>query len=715
LLAVTLSDIRPSSQDASTYYLAQIYQQQLLQSNGTRISIPSGLSDPSQPFTPPTEAVWVNGLWFLSLLISLTCALLATLLQQWARRYLIVAHPRYRPRRRARIRAFYEQGVKDLRVSWTVEALPTLLHISLFLFFAGLSVFLFGVNHTIFKVVIAWVGLCVIVYAYLTFLPIMYKNSPYSTPLFALVTFCLTSMRRRLFNLYLRLHPNSFSNSPRARHAPFSHSMREVAEEFVLKLVPGIDHASLLWTFESLDEDKDLEKFLEGIPALCSADATTTQQGFIEPNSKKLSSALIGLMNRTLSSNLVPDFVKQRRVIICTNVVDATSLLRPWWTLRRVLLRDWHRFLRCIEFGLLAQRWMNTNDNITAFYAQCAVAVIISTVQEREDRWFRLASGQLGATRSLIRNYLAHGDSVLLANVNHIVRQTVQTSSGSPEHHRTYILDAWSKTLESICKFEIQRTLPKLQHEFCDLWNQLVELAQNDQHPHIENVYTMTLKNIRKLYIALHEGTDASPTAFTTATEDGDPVLDLPFSYPRCTIGEHKHPLGIPELQLAPDGAAGAPLTPGASTTHALPPTQPQGLLPTLSAPARPFTSAAPASPFSGSHYPPTSAAPAPSFPVPQLPAVPLGVAPGFPVPQTAATHDPDVSVAIVGSRDAHVLRTGHSASWPVGRENVAAPPGPSLRPAILSLQGHQPPISGSPDGHGDHENSSRQASRATL
>jgi hypothetical protein len=303
-----------------------------------------------------------------------------------------------------------------LHVSWTVEALPTLLHISLFLFFAGLSVFLFGFDHTTFNVVIAWVGLCVVVYAYLTFLPIMHKNSPYSTPRFALASSFLIGMRRRLFKLFEKfppLDPTIF----------FSHSVRETAEEFALNLRPGIDQPSLLWTFESLYEDRELEEFFGVIPALCSADATTnTQQGFIRPNDRKLSSALIGLTNRTLSSNLVHDFVKKCRMIICTKVVDATSLLRPWWTLRCVLLGDWHRFLRCIEFGLLAQRWMDNKDNITAFYAQCAVAVIISTVQEREGRWFLLASDQLGATRSLIRNYLTHGDSVLLANVNHVVR-----------------------------------------------------------------------------------------------------------------------------------------------------------------------------------------------------------------------------------------------------------------------------------------------------
>ncbi|KAI0246124.1 hypothetical protein BJV78DRAFT_1135861 [Lactifluus subvellereus] len=160
----SVPDIRPNSQDTTAFYVASM-DQLLSQNNGINISIPPALTNPASSFTPPPWAVWVNGLWFLSLVISLACALLATLLQQWARRYLRVTCPRYSPHKRARVRAFYADGVEKLHLPWTVEMLPLLLHISLFLFFAGLSVFLFSVNLTIFKVVIAWVGLCVIVYA----------------------------------------------------------------------------------------------------------------------------------------------------------------------------------------------------------------------------------------------------------------------------------------------------------------------------------------------------------------------------------------------------------------------------------------------------------------------------------------------------------------------------------------------------------------------
>ncbi|KAI0299112.1 hypothetical protein B0F90DRAFT_1577513, partial [Multifurca ochricompacta] len=127
-------------------------------------------------------AIWVNSLWFLSLAISLTCAMLATLLQQWARQYVKVTQPRYSPHKRARIRAFFAEGVDKLHLPWAVEALPTLLHLSLFLFFAGLVIFLFNVNHTVFKIVMCWVGICTGLYICVTLMPIFRHDSPYYAP-----------------------------------------------------------------------------------------------------------------------------------------------------------------------------------------------------------------------------------------------------------------------------------------------------------------------------------------------------------------------------------------------------------------------------------------------------------------------------------------------------------------------------------------------------
>ncbi|KAH9972305.1 hypothetical protein BGW80DRAFT_1173363, partial [Lactifluus volemus] len=87
LLALTVPSLIPASQDTSAFYLQNIYMLQTL--SDPNISRPFIPSTPVQPphFSPPTYAIWVNSLWFLSLAISLTCAMVATLLQQWSRRY----------------------------------------------------------------------------------------------------------------------------------------------------------------------------------------------------------------------------------------------------------------------------------------------------------------------------------------------------------------------------------------------------------------------------------------------------------------------------------------------------------------------------------------------------------------------------------------------------------------------------------------------------
>ena len=559
---MSIQDIRSNPQDISAFYLAHIYQQSSTQPNGSRPSIPSTLSDPTEPFSPPTSSVWVNGLWFLSLVISLSCALLATLLLQWARRYERIAYPRYRPHRKARIRAFYKKGVERWRIPRAVEVLPILLHISLFLFFSGLSVFLFGVHPTIFKIVTAWISFIVISYACLSLFPVIHKNSLYFTPLSVLFSFCLTGIRYLFFFVFFRLR--SFSHINNLMHKLlssrpqgevhlddfFSRSMVKTAEEYAFKLDPEIDHGSLSWTFESLDEDADLEEFFEGLPRLCDSDIgkeLELKTKFVEPNKEKLSKALIGLIDRTLMSNLVKDFVKHRRMLIFTKAIESksTSLLDPLQILHRVLFEDWHDFLQCVEFGLFMRNWtsISNGNRATSFYAQCAATLTISIVQNRDKRWIQLATikGQ-PLLRSLHHHEDYHG--ILLANAIYVVRMSVQAYSGSVGIHRNDILDISRRTLGAVCTLDIRHTLPELQHEFCDLWNKLVRTAQSDRLPHHRTVSVKMLRNIRKLYIALHR---TSQTEFNT-TEDWEQVLDNPSFYPTCTENGHHPPSEFPDL-----------------------------------------------------------------------------------------------------------------------------------------------------------------------
>ena len=614
---MSVQNLQRSPQDTSSFYLAHIYQELSTQSNGSQPSIPSSLTDPIEPFVPPTSAVWVNGLWFLSLVIGLTCALVALLLQQWARRYLQVAYPDYKLHKQARIRAFYRHGVEKLRIPLVFEVIPVLLHGSLFLFFAGLSVYLFGVHRTIFKVVTAWVGFCAVSYAYVTVLPIIHKSNPFSTPLSSTFSFFFTGIRFLFFRTFPRFDPSTFlplrNRDPKAVNINgyFSPSMRKTAEKYAFKLDPDIDYRSLLRVFYTLVEDTDFEKFFEGLAHLCDSDTgkhLKLQQGFIAPNKAMLSNALIAMMNRTLSSNLAPEFVQQRRVIICTNVLKSTSLFGPWWILRRVLLGDWNRFLGYIEFGLFVQNWRDITHPAAIFYRQCVAALTTSIVRDHDDRWNLLASGSLGVSKTVLQKYvIGNGDSVLLANALLIVRQTIQTYSGSAEHHRNEIIAASSRTLEAVCRHDIRRALPELQQEFCGLWNQLVAVAQSDPPPHHGFIATTTLKNIRKLYITLHE-CSGTYWSFYAATDDQGWILNDPKSYPMCTDVDHLPSEPIPDLQFdepTPDVGDGRStpntntgMTPMLSSTITYPPIQP----PAFPTPA-PFSPSTPYYPLSAPHY----------------------------------------------------------------------------------------------------------------
>ncbi|KAH9173702.1 hypothetical protein EDB89DRAFT_1849698, partial [Lactarius sanguifluus] len=140
--------------------------QSLLVRISQQLSNPNGTSPAASPstFNPPASVVFVNSVWFLSLVLSLTCALIATLLQQWARRYLQMIQRNHAPHVRAHIREYFYRGARQFRIFGLVEALPFLILISVLLFFTGLVVFAFPTNHTVAFITLAIVAICSILY-----------------------------------------------------------------------------------------------------------------------------------------------------------------------------------------------------------------------------------------------------------------------------------------------------------------------------------------------------------------------------------------------------------------------------------------------------------------------------------------------------------------------------------------------------------------------
>jgi hypothetical protein len=209
---------------------------------------------------------------------------------------------------------------------------------------------------------VAWLALCLAGYACITLMPIFCHDSPYYSPLSSLIWWCVANTVT-LFIVYQLLRDFLPRDSSILRwyrmHYARSHlrwlslsAMKKEAARFALQLSSDIDYRALSRMFRTLNDDDEFEQFFDALPSPCDSEALEDpQRGFIRLNQNLLSHALIGMMDRTLLSDLVPREVKQRRVIIRIKAIDSTSLLGPWWTLRRVLFGDWLEFSRSIHFG----------------------------------------------------------------------------------------------------------------------------------------------------------------------------------------------------------------------------------------------------------------------------------------------------------------------------------------------------------------------------
>ena len=507
------------------------------------VSLPSFSSPLAKPsaFSPPNYAVWVNSLWFLSLVISLTSAMLATLLQQWARRYIRATRPpRCSPEKRARMHAFFSNGVKKFRVDWAVEALPALVHLSLLTFFAGLLIFLHNVNHTVFSVVLCGVALSSTVYACITLMPMFWLDSPYYAPLsstgwllYSVIWYALRKLLAMIawrFTNYLTGY--SFTRMRGRCRGWISGELERATEEMVSYLSSELDSRVLDRTVDTLSEGEDLEKFFECLHGYYLSDSVNRVQRSQPPEvQKKIEAISIVFLQRTLSSGLLSEAVTLRRLASCLFAVDMVGgSSRVGCILQNIFFRNWNTVLHAVEIGHFLSGLDISDRGKVTIEVKSIISSIISSVSNHDQRWWSLALNHLDVTEDILEDYLSHGNSLHLANLNRLLYMIRQHPH--PDWTPVDVLSAFSL-------INMQSALPKLQRKFCSLWNKFVEEAQNN------GVYRQPLDVLwrtRRTYIALHQGTDAAPTAFSGSTFDLDQVLFGP-SYPLCNLpGHHSDP-----------------------------------------------------------------------------------------------------------------------------------------------------------------------------
>ncbi|KAH9056367.1 hypothetical protein EDB87DRAFT_1238862 [Lactarius vividus] len=344
--------LSPDSGNTTNALLTQISAQLVNISNGTPLA--SIAVQSSQSFKPTASAVRVNVFWFLSLVLSLNCALSATLIQQWARRYQELAQRRGANHRRGRMRAYIFDGLSRFRMAQAVATMPKLLHISVFLFFTGLVEFLFSIDTTVAYATLGCIMVFALAHVILTVLPNIYLNCPYDTPLsgftwrisqLSLFGFLWTILKmeslirkpwlifRSLANQHateshmLKTWRETLEKKVKIRRQWFSQGLRKSIELGAYRAESRVVTSALEWTLTALDEDKEIEDFAARVPGFFDSrvvpDATLAVLSLMshQPNTDPVfGSRLHDLLKTCIpETSVLDEKTRKNRLRICMN------------------------------------------------------------------------------------------------------------------------------------------------------------------------------------------------------------------------------------------------------------------------------------------------------------------------------------------------------------------------------------------------------------
>ena len=257
-------DLKPSPADETVYYLRQhsaILSQISVQlaSIAPQVTIPSTPPPPFPPFTPLGSDIRVNVFWFMALAFSLLAALLAILVQQWVRSYMHVFQRYGDPLKSSRLRQFLYEGCEKWHMPRVAEAVPGFLHISLFLFFAGLGDSLLNINTKVALTAIVPISVSGLLYIFVTFAPIIYPQSPYQNSFSGIFWHLIQTLRGR------RFRDHGSNGDVKSVSTSMTQGQMQLAmEETVAR--KDRDVQAIRWLIDNLTEDAEMEKFLSAIP-----------------------------------------------------------------------------------------------------------------------------------------------------------------------------------------------------------------------------------------------------------------------------------------------------------------------------------------------------------------------------------------------------------------------------------------------------------------
>ena len=201
----------------------------------------------------------------MSLIFSLSAALLATLVQQWVRDYMHVFQRYSHPLKSARLRQYLWEGMEGWYMPVVAESVPALVHVSLFLFFLGLGDSLLNLNTTVGVTTVIPITLCGFLYILSTFAPTIYPQSPYQNSFSALIWYLAQKV-------HVRKYVNRASGGVRK---PVSSNMAQGQMQLAMEETDARkcrDVRSIQWLITNLTEDIEMESLVLAIPGSFSTE-----------------------------------------------------------------------------------------------------------------------------------------------------------------------------------------------------------------------------------------------------------------------------------------------------------------------------------------------------------------------------------------------------------------------------------------------------------
>ena len=269
---------------------------------------------------------------------------------QWARIFIDLPQTPSISKERARVRSVLFFGMEKYRMHLAVETAPTLLHLSVFLFFIGLVVFFFTIFKAVAIVVLISVGVFGLAYCALTILPCLDHSCPYRTPMSSLwwhLWHTSLSLVARCFDLIvIQLHTCLVPSNPgevttrrqdvltrwlqiiedfAKKHGErLKHGFRKTVVEYAREASQDhLDVEALAWLFQlpALTEKSKIQKFVASLPGetiiqLLNKPFQEGEVTFRHHLSTLFRSCTPGTASSGLDENM-----RRRRLLVCLNAV----------------------------------------------------------------------------------------------------------------------------------------------------------------------------------------------------------------------------------------------------------------------------------------------------------------------------------------------------------------------------------------------------------